>query len=160
MRHATWGSALLTVALLAPCSLAAQAAGKKPAQQGAGAPAKLVFRREVFSYPTLGRRNPFHPLVGEQGGPRFDQMRLQGIIYDDQDPRQSVACLGTSVVTESADSANVTVSPGQAWYLKVGQTIGNVRIVEIDRDRVVVDVEDFGQTTRKIMQVQTRGGTP
>ncbi len=152
---------LLGLLLMAPTALAAQkkgAKGKKP-PAGNQKPAPLVFEREVFSYPTQGRRNPFHPLVGQaETGPRFEQLRLEGIIYDDQHPSQSVAAVGTSTVTESADSTSASVSKGQAWYLKAGQTIGNVRIVQVDRDRVIVDVEEFGLTTRKIMQIQTGPG--
>lgn len=152
---------LLGLLLAAPLALAAQqkkgAKGRKP--PGSQKPAALVYEREVFTYPTQGRRNPFHPLVGEaETGPRFSQLRLEGIIYDDQHASQSVAILGTSTVTESADSTTASVSKGEAWYLKAGQTVGNVRIIQVDRDRVVVDVEEFGLTTRKIMQIQTGPG--
>ena len=77
-------------------------------------------------------------------------------------PALSVAVLGTSTVTISQDATTVEVQGGEAWYLKVGQTIGNIRIVEIRREQVVVEVEEFGLTEQKIMQLQTRrvGGTP
>jgi len=169
-RHAHRGMILLLGALVAtPLALAAQqksppAQGQqKPASAGGDDLAPLVFEREVFSYPTQGRRNPFRPLIGQaESGPRFEQLRLEGIIYDDRNPRESVAALGTSTVTESVDSTSVSLKAGRAWYLKVGQTIGNVRIVQIDHDKVVVDVEEFGLTQRKTMQIQTRrpgGGT-
>jgi hypothetical protein len=35
--------------------------------------------------------------------------------------------------------------------VKVGQTIGNTTIREIQRDRVIVDVEEFGLTERRTM---------
>jgi hypothetical protein len=154
---------LLLGALLAgPLALAAQQKAATP-KPGGETPAPLVFEREVFTYPTQGRRNPFRPLLGQaEAGPRFEQLRLEGIIYDDANPKNSVAALGTSTVTEAPDSTSTNVSKGEAWYLKAGQTIGNVRIVQIGQDQVVVDVEEFGLTTRKIMQIQTRrpgGGT-
>lgn len=130
-----------------------------PAQQP---PTELVFEREVFTYPSFQRRNPFLPLTGaDQGGPRFEQLRLLGIIFSEV-PTESVAILGTSTIEISEDGAEVTIVPGLSWYLKAGQAVGNTRIVEIRRDQVVVDVEEFGLTEQKIMQAQTRrlGGTP
>ncbi len=158
-RHVVRAAVLLAATLLA-CPLALAAQQKKPKKAPVPIkPPPLVYEREVFSYPVAGRRNPFSPLMGlSQGGPRFDQLRLEGIIYDADNPRESVATLGTSVVSMSADSASASVSQqGRAWYLKVGQVIGNVRIVEIDRHQVVVDVEDFGTTTRKIMRIANAG---
>jgi hypothetical protein len=166
--HAKLLLALLAGGLTLPAAMSAQetppgqgqqAAQQPPAQQQ---PTELVFEREVFTYPTFQRRNPFHPLSGgTQGGPRFEQLRVVGIIYSD-DPSASVAVLGTSTVEYSEDASTVSVQPGQSWYLKVGQSVGNVRIVEIHREQVVVEVEEFGLTEQKIMQLQTRrvGGTP
>ncbi len=151
---------LLVGALLLPQGAAAQEPpANPPAQQP---PTELVFEREVFSYPTLQRRNPFRPLTGvDQGAPRFEQLRVVGILYSGN-PSESVAVLGTSTVEMSEDGATVTVQPGPSWYLKVGQSVGNIRVVEIHRDQVVVEVAQFGLTEQKIMQLQTRrlGGTP
>ena len=149
---------LLTVALVAPVGLFGQE-DPPPVQQP---PTELVFEREVFGYPTFQRRNPFITLTGaDQGGPRFQQLRLMGIIFSET-PSESLAVLGTSTVEMSEDATTVTVQEGQSWYLKVGQSVGNIRIVEIRREQVVVEVEEFGLTEQKIMQLQTRrlGGTP
>lgn len=131
-----------------------------PAQQQA---TELVFEREVFQYPGLQRRNPFRPLLAaDEGGPRFEQLRLMGVLYSEE-PGASVAVVGTSQVSVSEDGSQVNVSQGgDAWYLKVGQSIGNTRIVEIRREQIVVEVEEFGLTEQRIMQLETRrlGGTP
>ena len=68
----------------------------------------------------------------------------------------------TSTVSVSETGQDVSVSEGRSWYLKVGQSIGNVRVIEIRREQVVVEVEEFGLTEQKIMQLETRrlGGTP
>jgi hypothetical protein len=159
-RHARSFLGLLAGALLLPAAAYAQEPpANPPAQQQ---PTELVFEREIFSYPTVQRRNPFRPLSGgNQGGPRFEGLRVVGIIYSD-DPSESVAVLGLSTVEYSEDASTVTVQPGQSWYLKVGQSVGNIRVVEIHREQVVVEVADFGITEQKIMQLQTRrlGGTP
>ena len=149
-------------------AMPAVGAAQEPPPAGPPAPqTELVFEREVFAYPAFQRRNPFRALVaGDQGGPRFEQLRLMGIIYSPE-PAGSVAILGTSTVNISGGTAQqpqqtVTVQGGEAWYLKVGQSIGNIRVVEIRREQVVVEVEEFGLTEQKIMQLQTRrlGGTP
>ncbi len=151
---------LLAAAALVAIPAAALQAQDPPQQQPQ---TELVFEREVFTYPSFQRRNPFVPLGGGvEGGPRFEQLRLMGIIHSDV-PGESVAIVGTSQVNISQDGSNVTVSPGgDAWYLKVGQSIGNTRIVEIRREQVVVEVEEFGLTEQRIMQLETRrqGGTP
>jgi hypothetical protein len=127
-----------------------------------GRQADLVAEREVFRYPTVTRRNPFKALgVGSDDAPRFEQLRLMGIIYSES-PGSSVAVVGTSTVSVSEDGTQVNLEEGRAWYLKVGQRVGNVRIVEIRPEQVEVEVEEFGLTERRIMQLQTRrlGGTP
>ena len=158
-RGALPGGAVL-VTLIVPAFVAGQ---EEPPPRPPQTATELVFEREVFSYPAFQRRNPFEALdAADQGGPRFEQLRLMGIIFS-EDPGASVAILGTSTVSVTEDGSSVTVSPdGEAWYLKVGQSIGNVRIVEVRREQVVVEVEEFGLTEQRIMQLQTRrlGGTP
>jgi hypothetical protein len=183
-----------------PAGRAAAAAGETPAPRGrtqgargqAGAapegraletppPAEegdLVFEREVFRYPTFQRRNPFRPLVGDEAGPRFEQMELRGVIYSD-DPRQSVALLGLrgrveqrlrqqvqrQIQQQDAGTAppqmDTIVVPEASTRLKVGQTWGNVRVVQIARDHVVLDVTDFGLTERRTLAMMIlRPGGP
>jgi hypothetical protein len=80
-------------------------------------------------------------------------------MYSD-DPAASVAVISTGGVTVQPDG---TISPvaGDAFYLKVGQRVGNVTVVEIQRERVVVDVEEFGLMDRRTLVFQSRreGGT-
>jgi hypothetical protein len=115
---------------------------------------RLIFEREVFDYPTFQRRNPFQSLLGTDEGPRFEQMRLEGIIYSD-DSRLSLALLsaGRGAVRGAAGQGAV----GRATRLHEGDRWGNVRVVEIRRNQVVVDVEEFGMTERRTMDLPTRG---
>lgn len=158
-KNAIRGVLILVGIAVLPFTARAQ---EPPPAAGPQPQTELVFEREVFAYPAFQRRNPFRPLVAaDQGGPRFEQLRLMGIIHSD-DPAQSVAIVGTSTVTLTEDAATASIQEGDAWYLKVGQSIGNIRIVEVRREQVVVEVEEFGLTEQKIMQLQTRrqGGTP
>lgn len=157
------GLMLLFLCLAVPAALGAQQNSQKAdsakAEQPTG-PTELVLSREVFTYPSIDRRNPFVPLTGaNQGGPRFDQLRLMGIVYYADHPSQSVATLGTSSMTTSTDSTSVSVTPqGKTYYLKIGETAGNVRVVEIHPTMVVVEVDEFGIAQRKIMRMDSRGG--
>jgi hypothetical protein len=160
-RGAAVGFLLSALLVAAPGGLAAQkkatpdSAKAKPAE-----PAELVMVREVFDYPDTPRRNPFVPLSSADQGPRFEDLRLMGVIYDDKDPAASVAMLGTSSVRTSQDSTSVTVTPrGQTYYRRVGETAGNVRVVEIHPTWIVVEVDDFGIAQRKTMRMATQGGT-
>jgi hypothetical protein len=129
-------------------SIPADAAAQEPPPQPAPEP-ELVFEREVFQYPAFQRRNPFIALEGAEGGIRFEQLSLIGIMYS-PDPTASVAVLSTGGV-EVADDGTTAAVPGDAYNVKVGQTIGNTTIREIQRDRVIVDVEEFGLTDRRTM---------
>ena len=81
---------VLYAGLILAAPLAAQqepAAPAAPPQE----PVELVFEREMFAYPTFERRSPFRSLVGDtDAGPRFEQVRLRGIIWS-TDPARSVA---------------------------------------------------------------------
>ena len=110
---------------------------------------ELVFEREIFQYPAFQRRNPFIPLEGAAGGVRFEQLSLIGIMYS-PDPTASVAVVSTGGV-QVADDGTVSPVEGDAYNVKVGQTIGNTTVRETQRDRVIVDVEEFGLTDRRTM---------
>lgn len=130
--------------------------------------AELVFEREIFRYPDFQRRNPFRALLGSEAGPRFEQMELRGVIYSEE-PRQSVALLGLRGRVEqrlrqqvqrqlqaqeagtSLPQMDTIVVPEASTRVKVGQTWGNVRVVQIERDHVVLDVTDFGLTERRTL---------
>jgi hypothetical protein len=147
---------LIAAAAVVPQSTHGQIPGVTPPAEAAqqapppGPPAEpaLVFEREVFQYPAFARRNPFLPLAAG-GELRYEQLSLIGIIYS-SDPSASVAVLSTGGVS-IGDNGVVAGIEGDAYNAKIGQRIGNTTIREIQRDRVVVDVEEFGLTERRTM---------
>jgi len=149
-------SSLLALALLALAAPAVEAQGGQqipppppPAQQADTA--HLVFDREVFVYPRYQRRNPFVQLLGgDQDGPRFEDVRLIGVVFS-SDPATSIAVLGLR------DGSGARSEGGRVYRLRRGQTLGNFRIVEIQRSRVVVVVDDFGMTEQRIMELPRPG---
>ena len=104
---------------------------------------ELVFEREVFNYP-VNDRDPFQPLTDDPGtGPRFEDLALLGVISGN-----------------SAESSVALVSvggSGQAERLRIGDTVGNVRVVDMGEREIVVEVEEFGAIQERTLRVQ-RGG--
>lgn len=149
------GLAALTLMLLPPGAVQAQESGQEEAGPPPRVDTELVFEREVFSYPTFDRRNPFQTLVSSDAGPRFEQMQLTAIIYSPE-PGQSMAMLAAGR-TNQASSAEGVARTGRTQRLRVGDRWGNVRIVEIRERQVVVVVEEFGLTEQRIMELPTRG---
>ncbi len=146
---------LAALAILGGEPLMAQE-GQPP--QGPPVEPELVFEREIFVYPEVERRNPFKPLVAaDAGGPRFEQLRLSGIIYS-LVPDRSVAVFNTGAVMVAEDGT-LTAEEGESYFARVGERIGNVTVIEIARDSVVVEVEEFGIADRKVMRpLNLRGG--
>lgn len=151
----------LALGLSAPVGLAAQtpedgataraepdSAARASAPRQQEQPNELVFEREVFQYPEFQRRNPFRVLLGDDSGPRFESMSVQGIIYSDQDRSGSMVLMraGQAEAEQQAQSRR----------LRMGETWGNVRVLEIRRTEVVVEVTEFGLTEQKIMRLPTR----
>ena len=118
-------------------------AGQQQDTAAAQIASELVFEREVFDYPTFERRNPFVALLSATDGPRFEQMRLQGIIFRGDGDR-SVAIIGRT-------------TGGQSQRLRVGESWGNVRVLEIARTEILVEVEEFGAVEQRVMTLPTRG---
>jgi isoaspartyl peptidase/L-asparaginase-like protein (Ntn-hydrolase superfamily) len=115
----------------------------------------------VFQYPSFTRRNPFRPLLAaDESGPRYEQLSLIGIMLS-ADPSASVAVVSTGGVAVAEDGT-VSPIPGDAYYLKVGERIGNVVVREIHRDRVEVTVTEFDEQIPRTMVFASRrpGGTP
>ncbi len=142
---------LMLACLTTTAGLAAQSA-----DPGSGTPpdtseAELVFEREVFSYPSFARRNPFDPLTsGDESGPRFEDLTLMGVIYS-TDPAASVALMGVPTAPAEGGSAIRT------YRIRRGDRLGNSRILQIQRTRVVLEVEEFGLTERRTLEVKRPG---
>lgn len=139
--------------------------GQAVGPPGDTAVVELVLRREAFTYPSFVRRNPFLPLTSaSETGPRFDQMRLTGILYDPSNAARSIAVITVGAAEPGAGGgagALVGGDPGsdprgQVERLRVGERWGNVRVISIGPDVVVVDVAEFGIEERREMRLQSR----
>lgn len=136
---------ILTAAVLI-LSAAAQASAQAP-RPGAPLPPppdpKLTFEREVFTYPADGRRDPFRPLGGQDAlGPLFEDLSLRGIMYVANTPANSIAII--------SDGAK------KIYRVRRGETLGNARVVAVDRFQVRFLVENYGITREEVMPLAQR----
>ena len=99
-----------------------------------------IYRREVFVYPTSGRRNPFVSLLTlDDAGPQFENLDLVGIIFGGS--AGSVAAL----VDRATD---------KRYRVRRGDIIGDSRVVEIRPDAVVFQVTEFGLTRSETLRIR------
>ena len=142
---------LALAGLLMTADLAAQSGDPGSDPPPDTSEAELIFEREVFSYPSFSRRNPFNPLTsGDESGPRFEDLELMGVIYS-TDPAASVALLGVPTGGQGGGSATRT------YRIRRGDRLGNSRILQIQRTRVVFEVEEFGLTEQRALEVKRPG---
>ncbi len=120
--------------------------------------ANLVFEREVFTYPVYQRRNPFIRVVsGNEAGPRFEEVQLYGVIFS-PDPGLSVAVFGPRRAGEEGGGGEQQGQRARRVFrARLGEQLGNFRILEIQPSRVVVVVDNFGITEQRIMELQRPG---
>ncbi len=139
---------ILAVAVILPAAASAQ---NPPPQD-----TDLVMRREVFRYPDYARRNPFAPLLSaDGGGPRFERLVLLGIVFS-ADSSKSIALFGEGSAMNVATGEISVVSGAQTYRLRVGESIGNTTILEIHERRVLVGVDEFGQSEQHTMELRRR----
>lgn len=98
---------------------------------GRGTGAEMVFYREVFSYGAQSRRDPFVSLM-KSGDlrPLLQDLRLVTILYDPTG-RNSVAIMRD-------------LSTKDQYRVKIGQTLGRMRVAQIQPKQVVFTIEEFG----------------
>lgn len=110
---------------------------------------QLVFEREVFNYPQYERRNPFQPLTGSDvSGPRFEDMVLLGVVLQ-PNPQESVAVLGARPPGATSDEP-----PSRTYRVRVGESLGNMRMIEIGQREVLFEVGDFGVSETRSLSLR------
>lgn len=123
--------ALIALLLFVPVRANAQDAGEA-----------AVLEREVFEYPSTGRRDPFAPLsAGDELGPRFEDLGLSGIIYSPE--RGSIVVL--------VDRA--TLRRYRVWE---GDVIGGARLVSVKQTEAEFLVTVFGVSRRDTLRLKTQ----
>ena len=134
--------------LLLSSTAAAQTAQPAPAAP-ASEPSEHTIHREVFEYNGGGRRDPFVSLLATSDlRPLLIDLRLAAIAYD-PNGRNSVAVLRDLTSKEQ-------------YRVKVGQTLGRMRVAAIQPRSVTFTIQEFGLSRQEILSMDdtTRVRTP
>jgi len=136
---ATTASKPAAPAVTAKASASAKpAAAKDSTKKTAEAPATATFNREVFTYDAAGRRDPFLSLLSTgELRPAFNDLKLVAVAYDPTG-RKSVAVMRD-------------VSNNDQYRVKVGQTIGRMRVAQIHPKSVTFTIDEFGYSRQDVL---------
>jgi len=100
---------------------------------------KVLINREVFQYDGAGRRDPFVSLLTTELKPMLNDLKLVGVAYD---PR------GQNSVAVLRD-----VTSKEQYKVKVGQTIGRMRVAAIQPKAVIFTIEEFGYSRQELLPI-------
>jgi hypothetical protein len=102
---------------------------------------KVLINREVFQYDGSGRRDPFVSLLTTSDlRPLLTDLKLVAVAFD---PR------GQNSVAVLRDPTSKT-----QYKVKVGQTIGRMRVAAIQEKAVIFTIEEFGYSRQELLPIQ------
>ena len=121
-------------------------AARRPA--GATVPAatadttpRVLINREIYAYDGDGRRDPFVSLLTTSDlRPLLSDLKLVAVDFD---PR------GKNSVAVLRDPTSKT-----QYRVKVGQTIGRMRVAAIQEKAVIFTIEEFGYSRQELLPIQ------
>jgi len=118
------------------------AAAAAPARAAAADTApRVLINREIYAYDGDGRRDPFVSLLTTSDlRPLLSDLKLVAVAYDPRG-RNSVAVL--------RDPTSKT-----QYRVKVGQTIGRMRVAAIQEKAVIFTIEEFGYSRQELLPIQ------
>ena len=112
--------------------------GSTPAPAPADTAPKVLINREVFQYAGDGRRDPFVSLLTTTDlRPLLTDLKLVAVAFD---PR------GQNSVAVLRD-----VTSKDQYKVRVGQTIGRMRVAAIQEKAVIFTIEEFGYSRQEIL---------
>ena len=101
---------------------------------------RVLINREIFSYDGDGRRDPFVSLLTTSDlRPLLTDLKLVAVAFDTRG-QNSVAVLRD------------TTSKSQ-YRVRVGQTIGRMRVAAIQEKAVIFTIEEFGYSRQEILPI-------
>jgi hypothetical protein len=124
----------------APAADARSGALPLPAAPAADTAPRVLINREVFQYDGDGRRDPFVSLFTTTDlKPLLTDLKLVGVAYD---PR------GQNSVAVLRD-----VTSKDQYKVRVGQTIGRMRVAAIQPKAVIFTIEEFGYSRQELLPI-------
>lgn len=102
---------------------------------------RVLINREIYAYDGDGRRDPFVSLLTTSDlRPLLSDLKLVAVAFDPRG-RNSVAVL--------RDPTSKT-----QYRVKVGQTIGRMRVAAIQEKAVIFTIEEFGYSRQELLPIQ------
>lgn len=124
----------------APAASAPKGALPLPTAPAADTAPRVLINREVFQYEGDGRRDPFVSLLTTSDlKPLLTDLKLVGVAYD---PR------GQNSVAVLRD-----VTSKDQYKVRVGQTIGRMRVAAIQPKAVIFTIEEFGYSRQELLPI-------
>lgn len=124
-----------------PAPEAKRPAGAPASAAAADSAPRVLINREVYAYDGDGRRDPFVSLLTTSDlRPLLSDLKLVAVAYDPRG-RNSVAVL--------RDPTSKT-----QYRVKVGQTIGRMRVAAIQEKAVIFTIEEFGYSRQELLPIQ------
>ena len=112
--------------------------GSPPATLPVDTAPRVLINREVFQYAGDGRRDPFVSLLTTTDlRPLLSDLKLVAVAFD---PR------GQNSVAVLRD-----VTSKEQYKVRVGQTIGRMRVAAIQEKAVIFTIEEFGYSRQEIL---------
>jgi hypothetical protein len=106
-----------------------------------GIKGEVSLNREVFSYDAGGRRDPFVSLLRNGDlRPMLNDLRLVTVLYDPTG-RNSVAIMRDLAIKD------------QYYRVKVGQTLGRMRVAGIEPRQVLFTIEEIGFSRQEALAI-------
>lgn len=103
--------------------------------------AGAAFEREAFLYDRGGRRDPFISLMStSELRPLLSDLRLVAVAYDPTGGRNSVAVVHDMSTKEK-----------QQYRIRIGQSLGRMRVSAITPKGVVFTIEEFGYSRQETL---------
>lgn len=123
-----------------PAASAPKGALPLPTAPAADTAPRVLINREVFQYEGDGRRDPFVSLLTTSDlKPLLTDLKLVGVAYD---PR------GQNSVAVLRD-----VTSKDQYRVRVGQTIGRMRVAAIQPKAVIFTIEEFGYSRQELLPI-------
>lgn len=122
-------------------TISAEASGTVSATETAStAVAEITLEREVFSYRSSGRRDPYKSLMSSSDvRPLLSDLRLTAVAFDP---------VGKNSVAILRDSFSKV-----QYRIRVGQQIGRLRVSAIRQKEVQFTIEEFGFSRQETLQL-------
>ena len=122
----------------APVPARTTASAPAPAKAAADTPQRVLINRELFQYAADGRRDPFVSLLTTSDlRPLLNDLKLVAVAFD-PNGRTSVAVMRD-------------ITSKEQYRVRVGQTLGRMRVAAIQEKAVIFTIEEFGFSRQEIL---------